>query len=94
MTESRLVQLIMNDILSADTYRVKGIAYRTDTHDDAIEEVIAAQNIHSSGAFLRGLIELHHSVKRDIRNTTIKKSRRSMSITIQFNLKTQLDQFG
>ena len=71
--EAKFVQLIIKDILSTDEYNLKGIAYYTDTHEDVVEEVVTGRNRNTSATFLRRLIELHRSVRRDLYDIIIKK---------------------
>ena len=73
MHEAKLVQLITKDILSTGEYRLNGIAYYTDTHEDVIEEIMAGRNTSPSATLLRRLIELHRSVRRDLYEIIIRK---------------------
>lgn len=71
--ESSFVQLIINDIISSGEYSLKGIAYYTDTFEDVVEEMMVGLNQNPSALFLRRLIELHRSVRRDLYHYIMKK---------------------
>lgn len=73
MLEAKLVQLIINDILSTNEYSLQGIACYTDTFEDVIEEVMTGRNTNPSAVFLRRLIDLHRSVRRDLYHLIMKK---------------------
>jgi hypothetical protein len=73
MLESKFVRLIIQDILSTEEYNLNGIAYYTNTHEDVVDEVLAGRNTSPSATFLRRVIELHRSVRRDLYHSIIKK---------------------
>ena len=73
MLEDKFAQLIIKDILSTNEYNSQGIAFYTNTYEDVILEVIAGRNSSPSAAFLRRLIDLHRSVRKDLYNIIIKK---------------------
>jgi SMI1-KNR4 cell-wall len=73
MLESKFVRFIIRDILSTEEYSLNGIAYYTNTHEDVVGEVLAGRNTNPSATFLRRVIELHRSVRRDLYNSIIKK---------------------
>jgi len=72
MFEINLERWIINDILSTKEYSLQGIAYYTDTPPDVIEEVMIGYNTRSSGIFLRKIIELHRSVRRELYSEIMK----------------------
>lgn len=81
MLENKLAQLIIKDILSSDEYNLKGIAFYTDTHTEVIEEVLTGRNKNPSSVFLRRLVDLHRSVRRDLYELIIKKIRVDYALT-------------
>ena len=73
MLESRHVQFIINDILSTGEYNLKGIAYYTNTFEDVVMESMTGLNACPSAIFLRKLIDLHRSVRRDLYDMMMKR---------------------
>ncbi len=73
MLESTLTQLIIKDILSTEEYNLKGIAYYTDTFEEVVEEFAIGSNASPSAIFLRKLINLHMSVRRELYSFIMKK---------------------
>lgn len=73
MLEARLVQDVIQDILSTDEYNLKGIAYYTDSFEEVVEEFATGINTNPSAIFLRKLILLHLSVRRELYNYIKKK---------------------
>ena len=73
MLESRFAEFIINDIVSTGQYTTKGIAYYTDTFEEVVVEIMTGLNTSPSAIFLRKLIELHHSVRRELYDFIIKK---------------------
>ncbi len=73
MLEGKFAQWLINDILSTNEYTIIGIAYYTDSYEDVILEIIAGLNENPSAIFLRKLINLHMSVRKDLYNVIIKK---------------------
>jgi len=73
MLEANFLRLIIQDILSTEEYDLKGIAYYTGIHEDAIEEVILGRNMTPSAMLLQRSIELHQSVRRDLYLMMMKK---------------------
>jgi hypothetical protein len=66
MLESKFVRLIIQDILTTDEYNLDGIANYTNTHEEVIEELMIGRNPSPSAVFLRKLIDLHRSVRREL----------------------------
>jgi hypothetical protein len=73
MLEADFVCLIIKDILSSEEYSLEGIAQYADTHTDIIQEIYTGSNANPSAKLLRRIIELHHSVRRDLYNMIMKK---------------------
>ena len=66
MLESNLMRQLINDILSSETYDIRGIAYYTDTPEDVIHDVVMGNNQNPSLLLTRRLIDLHRSVRPEI----------------------------
>lgn len=75
MLDSDFIRYVMNDILSTEEYTLAGIAYYTQMPLDVIYEIAVGRNLNPSAAFLRKIIELHRSVKRDLYRKIIQKVR-------------------
>lgn len=73
MFESSIIQFIINDILSTGEYNLKGIACYTGSFEDVVVESLTGVNKCPSAVFLRKLIDLHRSVRRDVYNLIMKK---------------------
>lgn len=73
MLEAKFVRLIVQTIISTDEYTIEGIAKYTDTHEDVVQEIYTGQNSNPSATFLRKLIELHRTVRRDLYQEITKK---------------------
>ncbi len=73
MLETKFVRLIIQDILATGEYNLGGIAHYTDTHEEVIEEVMIGRNVSPSAIFLRKLIDLHRSVRREVYEEIVKK---------------------
>lgn len=73
MIENNFTRLILQDILSTEEYTLQGIARYTDTHEDVVQEVIDGRNTSPSAIFLRRIIELHRSIRRDLYQSIMKK---------------------
>ena len=73
MLENDFIRLIIKDILSSEEYSLEGIAYYADTHTDILLEVYSGRNTNPSANLLRRVIEIHHSVRRDLYNFIMKK---------------------
>jgi len=73
MLEAGFVHTIIKDILSTGEYDLKGIAQYTDTFEEVVEEFVTGQNTNPSAIFLRRLINLHSSVRRDLYSFIINK---------------------
>jgi hypothetical protein len=73
MLESQYIQFIINDILSTGEYNLKGIACYTNTFEDVVMESMAGINKSPSAMFLRKLIDLHRSVRRDLYDLVMKR---------------------
>lgn len=71
--EGKLIQLIIEDILSTNEYNLQGIALYTNTHKDVVEEVMTGRNINPSAIFFRRLIDLHRSVRRNLYDKILEK---------------------
>ena len=71
--ENKLTYWMINDILSTDEYTMQGIACYTDTFEEVIEEIMTGKNTSPSAKFLRKLIDLHRTVRRDLYDLIIKK---------------------
>lgn len=73
MLDSNFASLIIKDILLTGEYSLVGIARYTNTHEDIINEIVIGQNTNPSGMFLRKVIELHLSVRRDLYREIMEK---------------------
>jgi hypothetical protein len=73
MIESKLVFLIIEDILATGEYNLSGIAHYTNTDEEIIEELLIKHDTNPSALFFRKLINLHRSVKRELYDEIIKK---------------------
>ena len=73
MLEAKFIRLIIQTILSTDEYTLEGIANYTNTHEEVVHEIFCGQNPNPSAIFLRKLIELHRTVRRDLYQEITKK---------------------
>jgi hypothetical protein len=73
MLEANLIRLIIKDILSTGEYTLEGIACYTDTHEDIISELASGLNTKPLATWLRKIIELHRSVRRELYQAIGKK---------------------
>ena len=73
MLEDNFARLIIKDILSTEEYNLSGIAHYTNTHEDIVQEVVDGRNTSPSAIFLRRIIYLHQSVRRELYVAIIKK---------------------
>lgn len=73
MLEAKFIRLIIQDILLTNEYTLNGIAYYTDTPLEVVGELFIGINTRPSAMFLRRIIELHRSVKRDVYKAIINK---------------------
>ncbi len=73
MLETDFFRLILKDILSSEEYSLEGIAYYAYTHVDILQEIYSGRNTNPSANLLRRVIEIHHSVRRDLYNMIMKK---------------------
>jgi len=71
--ETKFVRCVINDILSAEEYTLPGIAYYTQTPEEVVYDVAMGLNTNPSAIFLRKIIELHRSIRRDLYREIIKK---------------------
>lgn len=71
--DNMFASLIVKDILSTHTYTVQGIAYYTDTPEDVVNEVIEGHNTNPSFTFVRKMIELHFSIRKELYHAVTKK---------------------
>lgn len=71
--ETKVVRDVINDILSTEEYTLTGIACYTQTPEDVVYEVASGLNTNPSATFLRKIIELHRSIRRDLYREIIKK---------------------
>ena len=71
--ETRVVRDVINDILSTEEYTLTGIACYTQTPEDVVYEVALGLNTSPSATFLRKIIELHRSIRRDLYREIMKK---------------------
>lgn len=73
MLEENFVRFIIKDILLTEEYSLEGIARYTDTHTDVVQELASGLNTKPLAIFLRKIIELHKSVRRDLYQSISKK---------------------
>ncbi|OGT37584.1 MAG: hypothetical protein A3F12_02325 [Gammaproteobacteria bacterium RIFCSPHIGHO2_12_FULL_38_14] len=73
MIEKNFIRIILNDILSTEEYTIQGIARYTDTHEDIIHELASGLNTKPLATYLRKVIELHRSVRRELYQAIGKK---------------------
>jgi hypothetical protein len=73
MLETKYIILLLNDILLSGEYTIEGIAKYTDSPVDLIQEFLTELNKTPSAIFLRKLLDLHRTVRRELYNTIIKK---------------------
>jgi hypothetical protein len=71
--ESEYVRCVINDILSTEEYTLSGIACYTQTPEEVVDEVAMGLNTSPSAIFLRKIIELHRSIRRDLYHKILKK---------------------
>ena len=71
--EAKVARDVVNDILSTEEYTLSGIACYTQTPEDVVYEVALGLNTNPSATFLRKIIELHRSIRRDLYSEIIKK---------------------
>ncbi len=73
MLDVEFLRFIILDILSTEEYNLNGIATYTNTHEDVVHEVVSGLNVNPSANFLRKIIALHRSVRRELYEVIMKK---------------------
>ena len=73
MLETEFIRSIIQDILSTEEYTLTGIARYTDIPEDVLYEIVSGNHATLSAIFLRKIIDLHRSVRRELYQTMIKK---------------------
>ena len=73
MMEARFARCVINDILSTEEYTLPGIACYTQTPEDVVYDVAMGLNTNPTAIFLRKIIELHRSIRRELYREIIKK---------------------
>lgn len=73
MLEENFTRYIINDILLTKEYSPQGIALYTNTHEDVVNDIYSGQNTKPLATFLRKIIELHKSVRRELYHAIGKK---------------------
>jgi len=87
MLEKNFTQFILNDIFSTDEYTVQGIAHYMDTHEDIIQELASGLNTKPLASYLRKIIELHRSVRRELYLAIGKKIAAEILSTVSNNIR-------
>ena len=72
--EENFARSFIQNMLSSGDYTVQGIARYTNTPEDVLLEIIAGRNLYPSAVFLRKLIELDRTQRRDFYHEIVKKS--------------------
>ena len=73
MMEARFVRCVINDILSTEEYTLPGIACYAQIPEEVVYEIAMGLNTSPSAIFLRKIIELHRSIRRDLYREIIRK---------------------
>lgn len=73
MFEDSFVRYVIEDILSTEEYTLQGIAYYTRIPEEVIYEVAIGYNTSPSVKFLRKILELHRSIRKDLYDGIMKK---------------------
>lgn len=73
MIEDNFARCVINDILSTEEYTLPGIARYTQMPEDVIYDVITGRNTSPSAKFVRRVIELHRSVRKDLYKSILNK---------------------
>ncbi len=73
MMEARFARCVINDILSTEEYTLPGIACYTQTPEEVVYDVAMGINTTPTAIFLRKIIELHRSIRRELYHEIIKK---------------------
>lgn len=63
MIEANFVRFVISDILQSEEYTLGGIAFYTNTPEEALYDVAAGININPSLSLTKRLVELHRSIK-------------------------------
>ena len=71
--ENIFVRCVINDILSTGCYSLSGIAYYTNIPEEVIQDLAMGVNTSPSIVFLRNLLELHRSVRKELYEEVMKK---------------------
>jgi len=66
MIETHVVRFIINDIVSSEEYTLDGIAYYTNTPEDALHDLASGKNPSPSLSLCRKVIELHRTIKPEL----------------------------
>lgn len=66
MLDANFVRFIINDILVSNEYNLAGIARYSGIHTDILNELVTGLNDNPSAHILHRLIEIHHSVRREL----------------------------
>src|SRR3990167_5889215 len=74
MLEQNFTRDFIQRMLSSGDYTLQGIAHYTNTPEDILHEIIAGRNPYQSAVFLRKLIELDRSIRRDFYRAIVKES--------------------
>ena len=72
--EENFARSFIQSMLSSGGYTLQGIARYTNTPEDVLLEIIAGRNPYPSAVFLRKLIELDRTERRDFYHTIVKES--------------------
>lgn len=73
MVDSDLIRLMINDILSSETYTLTGIANYTYFHEDIIYDIACGSNTNPSLTLSRKIIELHKNIRPELYRQIIEK---------------------
>jgi len=73
MMEAKFARCVINDILSTEEYTLSGIACYTHTPEEVVYDVAIGVNTSPTAIFVRKIIELHRSIRRELYQEIIKK---------------------
>src|SRR3990167_10877426 len=74
MMEENFARSFIQTMLSSGDYRLEGIARYTDTSEDVLFEIMLGRNLYPSAVFLRKVIELDRTTRRDFYRAMLRES--------------------
>ncbi|HLB42408.1 MAG TPA: hypothetical protein VJN02_06095 [Gammaproteobacteria bacterium] len=74
MMEENFARSFIQTMLSSGDYTLEGIARYTDTSEDVLFEIMLGRNLYPSAVFLRKVIELDRTTRRDFYRAMLRES--------------------